>query len=55
MNNIHVDKQYSCSLSFPGATLKLSNDTHLVLNRFRVNSMVANRGKCSDYVSWVKY
>ena len=55
MNNIHVDEQYSCSLNFQEATLKLSNDTHLVLNRFRVNSMVANPGKCSDYVSWFKH
>ena len=27
------------------ATLKLSNDTHLILNWFRINSMVVNPGK----------
>ena len=35
----------SCSLNFEVATLKLSNDTHLILNWFRINSMVANPGK----------
>ena len=32
---------YSCFPNFEGATLKLSNDTHLILNWFRINSMVA--------------
>ena len=36
---------YSCSPNFEEATLKLSNDTHLILNWFRINSMVANPGK----------
>ena len=36
---------YSCSPYFEEATLKLSNDTHLILNWFRINSMVANPGK----------
>ena len=36
---------YSCSQNFEEATLKLSNDTHLILNWFRINSMVANPGK----------
>ena len=36
---------YSCSPSFKEATLKLSIDTHLILNWFRINSMVANSGK----------
>ena len=36
---------HSCSPNFEEATLKLSNDTHLILNWFRVNSMVANPGK----------
>ena len=36
---------YSCSLNFEEVTLKLSNDTHLILNWFRINSMVANPGK----------
>ena len=36
---------YSCSSNFEKATLKLSNDTHLILNWFRINSMVANPGK----------
>ena len=35
----------SCSPNFEEATLKLSNDTHLILNWFRINSMVANFGK----------
>ena len=36
---------YSCSPYFEEATLKLSNDTHLILNWFKINSMVANPGK----------
>ena len=36
---------YSCSPNFEEATLKLSNDTHLILNWFRINSMVANSRK----------
>ena len=36
---------YSCSPNFEEATLKLSNDTHLILNWFTINSMVANPGK----------
>ena len=36
---------YSCSPNFEEATLKLSNDAHLILNWFRINSMVANPGK----------
>ena len=35
---------YSCSSYFEDATLKLSNNTHLILNWFRINSMVANPG-----------
>ena len=36
---------YSCSPNYEEATQKLSNDTHLVLNWFRINSMAANPGK----------
>ena len=36
---------YSCSLNYKEAAHKLSNDTHIVLNWFKVNSMVANSGK----------
>ena len=36
---------YSCSPYFEETALKLSNDTHLILNWFRINSMVANPGK----------
>ena len=36
---------YSCSPKFEEATLNISNDTHLILNWFRINSMVANFGK----------
>ena len=36
---------YSCSLNYKEAAHKLSNDTHVVLNCFKVNSMVANPGK----------
>ena len=36
---------YSCSLNYEGARQKLSNDTHIVPNWFRINSMVANPGK----------
>ena len=35
---------YSCSLNYKEAAHKLSNDTHIVLNCFKVNSMVANPG-----------
>ena len=35
---------YPCSPNFEEATLKLSNDSHLI-NWFRINSMVANPGK----------
>ena len=35
---------YSCSRNFEEVTLKLSNDTHLIFNSFRINSMVANPG-----------
>ena len=38
-------KIYSSSPYFEEATLKLSNDTHLILNWFRINSMVANPDK----------
>ena len=36
---------YSCSLNYEEAHRKLSNDTHIVLNWFRVNSIVANPGR----------
>ena len=36
---------YLCSPNFGEATLKLSNDMHLILNWFRINSMGANPGK----------
>ena len=36
---------YSRSLNHKEAALKLSNDTSIVLNWFKVNSMVANPGK----------
>ena len=36
---------YSCSSNFEETTLKLSNDTRLILNWFRINSMVANPDK----------
>ena len=36
---------YSCSLNYEEAAHKLSNDTHIVLNWFKVNSMVANPDK----------
>ena len=36
---------YSCSLNYTEAAHKLSNDTHIVLNWFKVNSMVASPGK----------
>ena len=36
---------YSCSPNFEEAILKLSNDTHLILNWFRINSMGVNPGK----------
>ena len=36
---------YSCSLNYKDAAHKLSNDTHTVLNWFKVNNMVANPGK----------
>ena len=37
--------KYSCSLNYKEAAHKLSNDTYIVLNWFKVNSMVANPGK----------
>ena len=36
---------YLCSLNYEEAHRKLSNDTHIVPNWFRINSMVANPGK----------
>ena len=36
---------YSCWPYFEEATLKLSNNTRLILNWFRINSMVVNPGK----------
>ena len=36
---------YSSSPSFEKGTLKLSNDTHLILNKLRINSMLAKPGK----------
>ena len=36
---------YSCSLNFKEAHRKLSSDTNIVLNWFRINSIVANPGK----------
>ena len=36
---------YSCSLNYKEAAHKLSNDTYIVLNWFKVNSMAANPGK----------
>ena len=36
---------YSCSLNYKEAVHKLSNDTHIVLNWFKVNNIVANPGK----------
>ena len=36
---------YSCSPNFEESTLKLSNGTHLILNRFRINSMVESPTK----------
>ena len=36
---------YSCPLNYKEATHKLSNDTYIVLNWIKVNSMVANLGK----------
>ena len=36
---------YSCSSNYEEATQKLSADTHLVLNWFRINSMVASPSK----------
>ena len=35
----------SCPLNYKEAARKLSNDIHIVLNWFKVNSMVANPGK----------
>ena len=37
---------YSCSPNFEEGTPKLSNDTHLILNWFIIDSMVAIPGKC---------
>ena len=39
-----MTQQCSCSPNFEEATLKLSNDTHLILNWFRINGMVTNPG-----------
>ena len=36
---------YSCSLNYEEAHRKLSDDTHIVPNWFRINSMIANPGK----------
>ena len=36
---------YPCSPNFEEATLKLSNDSHLILNWFRLNSMEVNPSK----------
>ena len=36
---------YSCSPNFEEATLKLYNDTYLILNWSRINSMAVNPGK----------
>ena len=36
---------YSCSLNYEEAPRKLSADTHIIPNWFRINSMVANLGK----------
>ena len=36
---------YSCSLNYEQVAHKLSNDTYIVLNWFKVNSMAANPGK----------
>ena len=35
----------SCSLNYEEAHRKLSDDRHIVPNKFRINSMVANPGK----------
>ena len=43
---------YPCSPSFGESTLKLSNDMHLILNWFRINSMVANHGKFQIMFLW---
>ena len=36
---------YSCSLNYKEEAHELSNDTNIVLNWFKVNSMVASPGK----------
>ena len=36
---------YSCSLNYKEAHRKLSDNTHIIPNWFRINSMVANPGK----------
>ena len=36
---------YSCSLNYEEVAHKLSHDTYIVLNWFKVNSMAANSGK----------
>ena len=36
---------YSCSLNYEEVAHELSNDTYIVLNWFKVNSMAANPGK----------
>ena len=45
---------YSCSPNFEEVTLKLSNDTHLILNWFRIY-YGGKPQQISDYVFWVKY
>ena len=46
---------YSCSLCFEEAILKLANDTHLILNWFRINKYGEKPRQISDYVSWFKH
>ena len=36
---------YSCSLNYKGSSQKISNYMHIVLNWFRINSIIANFGK----------
>ena len=44
-NFVDDTTMYSCSLNYEEAHLKFSNDTHIVLNWFQINSMVANPRK----------
>ena len=39
---------YSCSSNYEKERWQLSNDTHIVLNWFRINNMVANSGKFQE-------